>query len=74
MKVFWQYTRAPQAQHQALNSQNLAIEDVCFPGYVVQELEDCLKRSQELLPVKARKFQGWEVGLLRRFMGRDLGG
>lgn len=46
------------------------IEDVEFPEELFEELKTVLERSQRVLPPTARKFQGWEVGLLQRF---DLG-
>jgi hypothetical protein len=33
-------------------------------------LRNCLERSAEILPLAAREFMGWKVGVLERF-GRD---
>ncbi len=36
------------------------------------EMRSLLDRSAELLPGKARRFQQWNVGLLRRFVEDDV--
>ena len=43
------------------------MEDVEFPKELYDELEKTLDESQDVLPATARKFQGWDVGLLERF-------
>ena len=73
MKVFWKTVSEPVDQaHRPFSAQNLAIEEVYFPEYVVEEIRGALERSKMLLPAKAREFQGWRVGLLRRFEGREV--
>lgn len=47
--------------------ESATIEDVEFPQELYDELERTLKESQEVVPPTARKFQGWDVGLLERF-------
>lgn len=47
--------------------ESATVEDVEFPKELYDELEKTLDESQEVLPVTARKFQGWDVGLLERF-------
>ncbi|KAF9699603.1 hypothetical protein EKO04_002519 [Ascochyta lentis] len=47
--------------------ESATIEDVEFPRELYGELEKSLDESQAVLPVTARKFQGWDVGLLERF-------
>lgn len=69
MKVFWQYLSLESGRSDG--SQNLSVEDLHFPAHVVEELKGCLEESQSLLPVQARKFQGWQVGLLARFDIKD---
>lgn len=49
------------------------VEEVEFPKELYEELTRSLKESQALLPVGARKFQGWEVGLLGRFDPAEIG-
>jgi hypothetical protein len=70
MKVFYQ-----QQTWQPLQPgepESASIEDVEFPEELFHELSSVLEASQKVLPPTARKFQGWEVGLLERFDGRDL--
>ncbi|KAI4920589.1 hypothetical protein J4E85_009356 [Alternaria conjuncta] len=65
MKVFYQ-----KQTWQALKPgepESATIEDVEFPAGLYEELEKGLERSQRLLPPTAKKFQGWDVGLLERF-------
>jgi hypothetical protein len=70
MKVFYQ----PQTWHplQPGEPESASIEDVEFPAELFAELRSVLEDSQKVLPPTARKFQGWEVGLLHRFDLRDL--
>jgi hypothetical protein len=70
MKVFYQ----PQIWQPLKpgEPESASIEDVEFPEELFLELSDVLRESQRVLPPTARKFQGWEVGLLERFDGRDL--
>lgn len=42
-------------------------EDVEFPLELYEELQKSLYESQSIIPATARKFQGWDVGLLERF-------
>ncbi|KAF2253072.1 hypothetical protein BU26DRAFT_214208 [Trematosphaeria pertusa] len=68
MKVFYQsQTYTPP---QTGEPESASIEDVAFPKELFEALERTLKESQKLVPASARRFQGWEVGLLERF---DLG-
>lgn len=47
--------------------ESATIEDVEFPRELYEEMEKTLEESQDVLPATARKFQGWDVGLLERF-------
>ena len=47
--------------------ESATVEDVEFPKELYDELEKTLDESQDVLPATARKFQGWDVGLLERF-------
>jgi hypothetical protein len=70
MKVFYQ-----QQTWQPLKPgepESASIEDVEFPEELFQKLRSVLEDNQRVLPPTARKFQGWEVGLLERFDVRDL--
>jgi hypothetical protein len=53
--------------------ESASIEDVAFPAELYEELEKSLDESQDVLPATARKFQGWDVGLLERFdVGEEM--
>lgn len=55
--------------------ESATIEDVEFPQELYEELERTLEDSQDVLPATARKFQGWDVGLLERFdVGEEVFG
>jgi len=70
MKVFYQ----PQTWQPLKpgEPESASVEDVEFPEELFLELRNALHESQKVLPPTARSFQGWEVGLLERFDGRDL--
>lgn len=70
MKVFYQ----PQTWQPLKpgEPESASVEDVEFPEDLFLELRNALHESQKVLPPTARNFQGWEVGLLERFDGRDL--
>jgi hypothetical protein len=53
--------------------ESASIEDVEFPQNLYEELDEALSGSQRLLPPTARKFQGWDVGLLERFEVAEAG-
>lgn len=65
MKIFYQkQTWQPLKPG---DTENASIEDIEFPEDLYTELDRALQRSQRLLPPTAKKFQGWDVGLLERF-------
>jgi hypothetical protein len=68
MKVF--FKRETWAPPQPGEPEKVDEEEVVFPMGLFEELGRVLSVSQNILPVGARKFQGWEVGLLERF---DIG-
>lgn len=45
----------------------LSVEELELPSMIFQALSDTLHRSSQMLPVSARKFNEWQVGLLSRF-------
>jgi hypothetical protein len=45
----------------------LSVEELELPSMIFQALSDALHRSSQMLPVSARKFNEWQVGLLSRF-------
>lgn len=70
MKVFYkQQTWQPLKPGEP---ESAGIEDVEFPEELFHELSTALRKSQSLVPPTARKFQGWDVGLLERFDIRDV--
>lgn len=57
---------------EALNKENLLIDELRLPERLEEELWKVLVKSQERLPVGAGNFAGWEVGLLEKFGVGDL--
>lgn len=45
----------------------LSVEELELPSIIFQELSDTLRRSSQMLPLSARLFNEWQVGLLSRF-------
>ncbi|KAH7087204.1 HECT-like ubiquitin-conjugating enzyme-binding-domain-containing protein [Paraphoma chrysanthemicola] len=70
MKVFYQ--RQTWQPLKPGEPESASMEDVEFPEGLFEELRHALVDSQKVLPPTARKFQGWEVGLLQRFDVGDL--
>jgi hypothetical protein len=65
MKVFYQkQTWSPPKPGEP---ESASIEEVTFPKGLFEELGRALEAGKMLLPVGARMFQGWEVGLIGRF-------
>ncbi|KAF2132633.1 hypothetical protein P153DRAFT_283337, partial [Dothidotthia symphoricarpi CBS 119687] len=65
MKVF--YKRQTWRPIRPGEVESASVEDVEFPGSLFGEVERVLGESRDVLPVGAREFQGWDVGLLERF-------
>lgn len=55
-----------------LNRNSTSHEHLLFPSGLYKSLVECLEESKRLLPVAARRFQEWDVGILERFDGRDV--
>ncbi|KAK4999158.1 hypothetical protein LTR66_001762 [Elasticomyces elasticus] len=66
MKILWRRNERPD-NFDALNSKNLAFEELDMPNQVLVHLQDTLRDSALLLPESARDFQEWHVGLIERF-------
>ncbi|KAL2352205.1 ubiquitin-conjugating enzyme E2-binding protein [Cryomyces antarcticus] len=69
MRVFWQ-PLSPQSEdqsHSALTQENLSVEEIELPSRAFRALTQRLEFTARLLPLSARKFQEWNVGLLERF-------
>lgn len=45
----------------------LSVEELELPSMVFEALETALRESNEMLPLSARQFHEWQVGLLSRF-------
>ena len=71
MKIFYKtITNAAEV----IEKNQFSHEQLIFPSNLFQDLKDNLVESGELLPESARKFQEWNIGLLKRFDGRDFAG
>ncbi|KAF2705131.1 hypothetical protein K504DRAFT_441025 [Pleomassaria siparia CBS 279.74] len=65
MKVF--YEKKTWAPAQLGEAEAVGVEEVEFEEDLFGELEHVLRRSAGLVPSSARKWMGWDVGLLERF-------
>ncbi len=55
-----------------LDKGNLTLEEIKLPAEVIDELARTLDASNRSLPLSAKKFKEWDVGLLERFVeGRE---
>ncbi|KAG9228361.1 ubiquitin-conjugating enzyme E2-binding protein [Amylocarpus encephaloides] len=67
MKIFWN----PITEEDAVRLQDRQdTEELSLPLETLRELETSLRDSAAILPLSARKFQGWNVGLLERYEDR----
>ncbi|POS83883.1 hypothetical protein EPUL_004168 [Erysiphe pulchra] len=64
IKVFWKVVSGNDANN---IRDNIGIEEVFLPSYVISEIEDALTSSSVLLPACSQKYQEWNVGLLERY-------
>lgn len=64
MKVFWK-TLTLDAAEELVGSNG--VEEVFLPNESICGIEACLQSTSSFLPPSARKFQGWNVGLLERY-------
>ena len=64
MKIFYQSISNPK---ELLEQQSNSVEELCLPVSILQEFASTLKQSTELLPLSARDFKEWSVGLLDRY-------
>ncbi|KAK3713450.1 hypothetical protein LTR37_008408 [Vermiconidia calcicola] len=72
VKVLWQHTEDPQHGSDRLNAASLTEGEVKLRGGEVDMLCAMLTKGGELMPEAARHFQGWNVGLLKRFTASDI--
>ena len=66
MKIFWKSISVTEANKLMESS---AHEEVSLPAETILEIQKCLRDSASFLPLSSRKFQDWDVGLLRKFDG-----
>jgi hypothetical protein len=71
MKIFYKSISVPK---EVLEKNSFSHEQLLFPKNVFEALKYALEESAALLPVEARKFQDWNVGLLQRFEEGDFQG
>jgi hypothetical protein len=66
MKVFWKVV----TEEQAVKLMD-KVEEVPLPSEAIKEVSAYLRDSALILPPSARKFQGWDVGLLERWEEKE---
>ena len=64
MKIFYQDIDNAQ---KILDERNSTVEELYLPRMTLQTFSTALEQSTKLLPVSARSFREWSVGLLDRY-------
>ena len=64
MKVFWKSVSEEEA---TLLFNQEGVEQIPLPVEAIDEMKDSLSASAQLLPLSARIFQDWKVGLWRKY-------
>lgn len=64
MKILYQQVANAR---DVLDKQHTSVEELTLPVHVLESIRASLEESTALLPLSARKFQNWDVGLLARF-------
>ncbi|KAI6809553.1 hypothetical protein KC365_g18333 [Hortaea werneckii] len=68
LKIFYKQINVPAEESTGrLDAQALSEGELELPPHEWELLDDLLERSAGLLPARARGFQEWRVGVLRRF-------
>lgn len=69
MKVFYQESAdVDKLLHPDIGTPSpLSVEELELPSMVYEAMLNALTGSNQMLPVSARKFNEWHVGLLSRF-------
>jgi hypothetical protein len=69
MKVFYQETAdVDELLHPEIgNPSPLSVEELELPSMIFEAVAKALTGSNSILPVSARRFNEWHVGLLSRF-------
>ena len=63
MKTLYQIVFDPS---EVLEQEDMNIEELQLPNYVLPTLLASLERSTDIMPIPARKLHEWNVGLLER--------
>lgn len=64
MKILFDEIENPR---DILEKSDMHAEELCLPISVLQELQEDLNKSNEVIPDPAKILQKWRVGLLDRF-------
>ena len=64
MKIFYQLAKEPQ---KILDEQSQTVEELFLSVPILHEFTTALKESTNQLPMSARSFKEWSVGLLDRY-------
>ncbi|KAI6825460.1 hypothetical protein KC340_g13974 [Hortaea werneckii] len=68
LKILYKYAEVPAEESTGrLNAQALSEGELELPQHEWELLRRLLEESKGLLPSRARRFQDWKVGVLRRF-------
>lgn len=70
MKIFYKEVEQPQ---KLLDEHNTTLEELALPESELEALREALISVQAILPVSARTFQEWQVGLLDRYEEKPSG-
>lgn len=73
LKILYKHVDVPAESTGRLDVQALREGELELPPLEWELLKNLLGASAELLPVRARGFQDWRVGVLRRFVGDGVG-
>jgi hypothetical protein len=66
MKIFWKVVSVSDAE-KLTEDNSRTVEEISLPAETILEIKKDLLDSALLLPPSPRKFQDWDVGLLKRF-------
>jgi hypothetical protein len=68
MKVLFQSIEITEAE-KLTDSMTSGVQEIRLPSSLIESTWKLLQTSNSLLPNQDRKFQGWSVGLLERWVG-----
>jgi hypothetical protein len=68
MKVLFQSIEITEAE-KLTDSMTSGVQEIRLPSSLIESTWQLLQTSNSLLPNQDRKFQGWSVGLLERWVG-----